>query len=169
MRIVTDVSAIPSPPNRRSIPIRMLDWARRHGGPFSMEAVMDDGRERLSASELSRRLAEHAEAVCRRYLPKGRREGRVWRIGDIDGAPGRSLAVRLVGPSHGRGAAGRWIDSATSEYGDLLDLIVHRAAGGDLGRAMRAARVFLALPDLPTSSPPLPPQSRDTVGAARAL
>lgn len=130
---------------------------------------MGDEREWLSAGELSRRLAARAEAVCRHFLPKGRREGRVWRIGDIDGAPGRSLAVRLVGPSHGCGAAGRWIDSATCEYGDLLDLIAHRAAAGDLGQAMREARAFLALPDLPTSSPALLPPARDTVAAARAL
>jgi hypothetical protein len=35
------------------------------------------------ASELARRLAQHAEAVCRRYLSNGRREGRYWLVGDI--------------------------------------------------------------------------------------
>ncbi|MGH6863609.1 MAG: hypothetical protein ACREEA_07950 [Stellaceae bacterium] len=31
-----------------------------------------------SASELARRLAREAEAVCRHYLSNGRREGRYW-------------------------------------------------------------------------------------------
>jgi hypothetical protein len=37
------------------------------------------------ASELARRLARDAEAVCRHYLSKGRRQGRYWtvRVSDI--------------------------------------------------------------------------------------
>ena len=35
------------------------------------------------ASELSRRLAREAEAVCRAYLPAGRRHGRYWIVGDV--------------------------------------------------------------------------------------
>ena len=59
------------------------------------------------ASELSRRLAENSEAVCRDYLPNGRRQGRRWIVGDAGNTPGRSLYVRLDGPTPGRGAAGR--------------------------------------------------------------
>src|SRR3546814_4982217 len=35
------------------------------------------------ASEIAERLADNAEAVCRRYLSKGRREGRYWLVGDV--------------------------------------------------------------------------------------
>ena len=35
-----------------------------------------------SASELARRLARDAEAVCRHYLSSGRREGRYWLVGE---------------------------------------------------------------------------------------
>jgi hypothetical protein len=42
----------------------------------------------LSASELSRRLARHAEAVCRHYLRAGRKQGRYWLVGDTMGSPG---------------------------------------------------------------------------------
>jgi hypothetical protein len=62
------------------------------------------------ASELARRLARSAEAVCRRYLSNGRRQGRYWLVGDVRNTPGRSMYVRLRGPQSGRGAAGRWTD-----------------------------------------------------------
>ena len=47
------------------------------------------------ASELARRLAREAEAVCRHYLSNGKREGRYWLVGDVHNTPGRSLFVRL--------------------------------------------------------------------------
>jgi phage/plasmid primase-like uncharacterized protein len=62
------------------------------------------------ASELSRRLAQDAEAVCRRYLSNGRRHGRYWIVGDARNTPGRSLYVRLTGPESGKGATGKWAD-----------------------------------------------------------
>jgi hypothetical protein len=62
------------------------------------------------ASELSHRLAHAAEAVCRRYLSNGRRQGRYWLVGDVRNTPGRSMFVRLKGPESGRGAAGKWTD-----------------------------------------------------------
>ena len=61
-----------------------------------------------TASELARRLATNAEAVCRHYLSNGFRQGRYWLVGDVGNTPGRSLYVRLHGPEAGRGAAGKW-------------------------------------------------------------
>ena len=75
------------------------------------------------AQDLARRLARNAEAVCRHYLSNGHREGRYWLVGDVANTKGRSLFVRLSGPDHGKGAAGKWTDAATGEHGDLLDLI----------------------------------------------
>lgn len=104
------------------------------------------------ASELARRLAQDAEAVCRRYLSNGRREGRYWLVGDVHNTPGRSLFVRLTGPESGKGAAGKWTDAATGEHGDLLDVIRERARCADLAEALDEARRFLSLPknDPPT-------------------
>src|SRR5437868_12311235 len=62
------------------------------------------------AGDLARRLAEHAEAVCRAYLSNGRRCGNYWSVGDVANTPGRSLYVRLHGPPSGPGAAGHWTD-----------------------------------------------------------
>lgn len=77
----------------------------------------------MSIQEISRKLAAQAEAVCAHYLSNGAKHGRYWLVGDVYNTPGRSLFVRLVGPSSGPGAAGRWTDAATGEHGDLVDLI----------------------------------------------
>ncbi|MET4204886.1 hypothetical protein ABIA95_009023 [Bradyrhizobium sp. LA8.1] len=59
-------------------------------------------------SELARRLAREAEAVCRHYLPNGKRAGRYWVVGDVHNTPGRSLFVRLQESS--KGPAGKWTE-----------------------------------------------------------
>ena len=101
-------------------------------------------RER--ASDLARRLAQNAEAVCRHYLPNGRRHGRYWLVGDVENTPGRSLYVRLTGPESGKGAAGKWTDAATGEHGDLLDLIACNQRLTDPPQVFEEARRFLSLP-----------------------
>ena len=99
-----------------------------------------------AASDLSHRLARNAEAVCRHYLSAGRREGRYWIVGDTTGSAGRSLYVRLKGPDHGRGAAGKWTDAATGAHGDLLDLLALNCGHCRLVDTLDEARRFLALP-----------------------
>ena len=97
---------------------------------------------RSPAAELARRLAREAEAVCRHYLSNGRRCGRYWVVGDVANTPGRSLYVRLSGPESGKGAAGRWTDSATGEHGDLLDLITLNMGLSSLRDALDEARAL---------------------------
>ena len=92
------------------------------------------------AAEIARRLAGNAEAVCRRYLSQGRREGRYWLVGDVHNTPGRSLYVRLVASPDGRGAAGKWTDSATGEHGDLLDIIARAGSHVQLRDTLDEAR-----------------------------
>ena len=94
------------------------------------------------AATLAGALGERAEAVCRRYLPAGRRQGRYWVAGDVHGAKGRSLFVRLGPP----GVPGKWTDAATGEHGDLLDLLRAQLGTGGLRPALDEARAFLALP-----------------------
>jgi len=103
---------------------------------------------RYDASELARRLARDAEAVCRHYLSNGRRQGRYWTVGDVRNTPGRSMFVRLSGPESGPGAAGHWTDSATAEHGDLLDIIRESLGLIDFKDVAAEARAFLALPHL---------------------
>jgi len=122
------------------------------------------------AAVLARHLAAHAEGVCRRYLPSGRRAGHYWLVGDVHNSGGRSLYVRLDGLPSGRGAAGKWTDAATGEHGDLLDLIRLRCGFDSLGEAMDEARSFLALP-CPTGAPEHQAayRRRSTSEAARRL
>jgi hypothetical protein len=131
-----------------------------------------------SVSELARRLARNAEAVCRHYLHTGRREGGYWLVGDCLGAPGRSLYVRLNGPTSGKGAAGRWTDAASGEFGDLLDLIALNLGLPTLGDALDEARRFLGdpqqlrrseSPTRPSDQSLRPRSSQNSVEAARRL
>ena len=100
------------------------------------------------AADLAQRLARDAEAVCRHYLPNGRRAGRYWLVGDVAGTPGRSLYVRLAGPAAGTGtgSAGKWTDAHTGEHGDLLDLIAANRRLTCLRDTLDEARDFLRLP-----------------------
>jgi hypothetical protein len=104
------------------------------------------------ASELASRLAQRAEAVCRRYLSNGRRAGRYWLVGDVRNAPGRSMFVRLKGSDSGKGAAGKWTDAATGEHGDLLDVIRESLGLADFRDVSDEARSFLSMPQA-TSDP----------------
>jgi hypothetical protein len=94
------------------------------------------------ASELSRRLADRAEAVCRAYLPNGKRSGRYWIVGDVQGSRGKSLFVKLAGER-----AGKWTDAATGQHGDLLDLIRLNKGCAEFGDTIEEARQFLREPE----------------------
>ena len=98
-----------------------------------------------AAAAVATALAGRAEDVCRRYLPHGRRRGRYWTAGDVRGARGRSLFVRLAPP----GVPGRWQDAASGEYGDLLDLVRIASGAGSLREALAEARAFLSMPAAP--------------------
>lgn len=89
-------------------------------------------------------LAGNAEAVCRRYLSNGRRQGGYWCVGDLGNTPGRSLFVRLKA---GRaGPAGKFVDAATGEHGDLLDIIRETCRLRSFPEVVAEARRFLGLP-----------------------
>ena len=118
-------------------------------------------------SDLSRRLAVQAEAVCRAYLPAGRRSGRYWIAGDVSGARGKSLFVRLFGDG-----AGRWMDAASGEYGDLIDLIRLNKSLSTVREALDEASDFLREPKLVRSAAKPAADNRnsqDTLAAAEKL
>ena len=116
----------------------------------------------MNAAAVAAALAERAEEVCRRYLPYGRRRGRYWIAGDLDGGRVRSLYVRLAPP----GTPGKFADAATGEHGDLLDIIRHRINAPTLRAALDEARAFLARPAAPAAGSG---DAYDATEAARRL
>ncbi|MGY4622846.1 DUF7146 domain-containing protein [Bradyrhizobium sp. USDA 4486] len=117
-------------------------------------------------SELARRLAREAEAVCRHYLSNGKRAGRYWVVGDVHNTPGRSLFVRLQETP--KGAAGKWTDAATGEHGDLLDVIRESLTLRDFREVAEEARRFLKLPRLEPQLAPKPLHPGVVAGSQQA-
>lgn len=121
----------------------------------------------ISIRQIAERLAQNAEAVCRHYLDNGRKSGRHWIVGDATNSKGRSMYVRLTGPTYGPGAAGKFTDAATEEHGDLLDIIA-LSLNIAPAEAREEALRFLSLPSAARKPDqhPVPPNSRP---AARRL
>lgn len=120
-----------------------------------------------TSTEVARRLAARAIEVCCAYLPNGKRIGNHWIVGDVRGAKGRSLYVRLTGPLDGKGAAGKFSDASTGEHGDLLDIIASVCCFTDHRDTLDEARRFLGAsrPD----EPPIFKSTSDRTAAARRL
>ncbi|MFH1343995.1 MAG: toprim domain-containing protein [Pseudomonadota bacterium] len=122
------------------------------------------------ASELARRLGDHAEAVCREYLSNGHRSGNHWIVGDVRNTRGRSMRVRLK--ANAKGPAGKWVDEATSEFGDLLDVIRESCGLLEFRDVADEARRFLAMPPPQAQSHDAqrqPAAARGSPDAARRL
>lgn len=122
----------------------------------------------LETEELLRELSSRAESVCRHYLSKGRREGSYWIVGDLQNNPGRSLFVRLTGPTSGPGAAGKFTDGATGEHGDLLDIIRERTGITRFPDLLAEARAHLGRPAPVLPDGPSPRKSKAPGGTPEA-
>ncbi len=120
--------------------------------------------------DVIRALAENAESVCRASLPAGRREGSYWIVGDLQNNPGRSLFVRLTGPTSGPGARGKWQDAAVGLHGDLLDIIRERTGISRFPDLLAEARAHLGRPQpiLPNTPVPKKPKAPGGTPAAAA-
>lgn len=97
-----------------------------------------------SISRIAEQLARDADNVCRHYLPAGQRSGGYWIVGDVRGNAGRSMFVRLS--NRGGKPAGKWMDAASGEHGDLLDIIRESTGLSGFGETLDEARRFLSLP-----------------------
>lgn len=122
----------------------------------------------LPMNILAQRLSAIAESVCSHYLFNGRKNGRYWLVGDVHNTPGRSLFVRLAGPTSGKGAAGKWTDAATGQHGDLLDLIALNQNLATPQQLREEAMTFLSEPAHHVHRP-RDPVPRNSSAAARRL
>lgn len=118
--------------------------------------------------DVIRALAENAEGVCRHYLPAGRREGSYWIVGDLQNNPGRSLFVRLTGPTSGPGARGKWQDAAVGLHGDLLDIIRERTGISRFPDLLAEARAHLGRPQPVLPDATVPKKSKAPGGTPAA-
>lgn len=121
---------------------------------------------RRDASDLATRLGRQAEAVCKRYLGAGRRQGNYWQVGDVRNAPGKSMFVRLKDTA--KGPAGKWADAATGEHGDLLDVIRESLRLIDFADVAEEARQFLSMPPDPEPPPKQHARTPAPSGSAEA-
>jgi hypothetical protein len=103
---------------------------------------------RGDAGEIARQLADHIEALVIELFPRGRRDGRDWRIGSLAGEEGQSLAISLRGTKRGV-----WVDFASGEGGDALDLVAQALYRGALPAALDWARRWLGLPEQQRDQP----------------
>ena len=131
-----------------------------------------------TVSQIAEGLRVNTEAFCRRYLFNGHVSGRYWMVGNVMNEKGQSMHVRLLGPSTGPNARGKWSDEATGEFGDLLDILKHQNGNAPLSDILTEARSFLALPHppsgrlkegLPDAHPALASDQRKTIERALRL
>ncbi len=96
---------------------------------------------RHSIDEIKTMLAANVDALVQRILPNAKAERAEWKVGGIDGRPGRSLNIRRTGTR-----AGYWADFGSEHRGkDLISLIAAVKYNGDNGAAILWARRFLGL------------------------
>lgn len=92
--------------------------------------------------EIKQGLKDRIDALCRKLLPDGRRQGRLWVAHNpvtMDHAQSPEFKVAL------NRDIGAWIDWRTGEKGDVIRLVEYCAAGGDFRAAMDWARDFLGM------------------------
>lgn len=87
--------------------------------------------------EIIQMLNDRAEDVAVMLLPAGKREGREWVVGSVEGEPGRSCKICVEGSKRGR-----FRDFARDEGGDLLDLW-QQVKSISLEEAIKQAKEYL--------------------------
>jgi twinkle protein len=93
----------------------------------------------VEVREIVQLLNDRAEDVATMLLPGGKREGREWVVGSVNGESGRSCKVAVDGSKRGVFA-----DFATGENGDLLDLW-QAAKSITLAEAVMEAKKYLGI------------------------
>ncbi len=103
-----------------------------------MSAARNRAAGRVNIPAVAQAALPHLAALCARWLPGGRLEGREWTAGSLRGEPGRSLRVNIQ--------SGRWCDFATgARGGDAVSLAAAIAGTSQIQAARNLARM-LGLP-----------------------
>lgn len=96
----------------------------------------------VSIDAIKARLVDRLDELVPYLFPNAVADGDEWRMGDIHGAPGRSLAIVRRGRK-----AGWWVDWANPDgsKGDVLTLVAAGACHGELGAAVAWAKRWTGL------------------------
>ena len=97
-------------------------------------------KAKISAAEVSARLAGNMLGLVTYLLPGGRQQGAAWHVGGVNGESGKSLSVHLSGTY-----AGNWCDwNGQEQKGDALDLWC-AVKGVSLPQAITEAKGWLGI------------------------
>jgi len=120
--------------------------------------------KKLDFAGIAARAADSVEAVCKHWLPNGKRAGHEWETGDRHGNPGQSLKVHLSGTK-----AGQWADFAAGDTGGDLVALVAYIEGIKQSEAAQRLADFLGIDtgqDRQGQSPGKPANGRQQGAAA---
>lgn len=112
----------------------------------------------LDFDGLGRQLLGSAESLLASWLPGGRKRGGTWICGDLSGAKGESLTVKL--------ATGQWADWATGDHGtDLISLYaaIHDLSMGEAFRQLGGDERPTRINGHPRAPEPEPEDKRQVV------
>lgn len=124
----------------------MLDF---NSAPRQLEQVnAQDWEARVEALRVALRARAHD--LVKDIFPRARFQSDEARIGSLDGDAGESLSISLKGDS-----AGLWIDHATGEGGDLIDLWRHTRGSPDFRSAADDLEIWAGLTSKPAWSSPV--------------
>lgn len=111
------------------------------------------------AANIKSRILTQLEAFCFYLLPAGKVIGPEFRVGDVNNAPGKSLAVALKGSS-----AGLWCDYASpTDKGDVFDLWC-KVKGIEFRDAFPEICRWLGVSNIDRPKPKAKPPAPDTTG-----
>ncbi len=118
-------------------------------------------KAKISAAEVSARLASNMLGLVTYLLPGGRQQGAAWHVGGVNGESGKSLSVHLSGTY-----AGNWCDwNGQEQKGDALDLWC-AVKGVSLPQAITEAKGWLGIvEEAPAKSYTRPQDDKPAISA----
>ena len=78
-------------------------------------------KEYYDASEVKQEIAPQLEDIIKDLFPAAKKEGRDMRVGDIEGAKGRSLSISTRPDKFGA-----WFDHSSEQRGDIISLVMEK-------------------------------------------
>jgi hypothetical protein len=91
----------------------------------------------IDAHLLKEAIRANLHTLCKAAFPAGKFRYGEWRVGNVQGDPGDSLGIRLVGSKKAL-----WLDRATGEGGNFIDLVLAKFGFGFREAAEWVARTL---------------------------